>query len=259
MTSRIIDGDIFVTYPYKKGSHNGIDLVKYVNGRTSLGTILAHSDGVVVAFDDTQRYNDSKNPSNYGNYVKIKHDNGMYTLYSHLSYGTVDAYVGKKVNKGEPIGFMGNTGYSFGAHLHFEVFDKDGNKINPTPYIDADLPDNEVKDSFIVYTVKKGDTLGKIAKNHNTTVAELVEYNNIANPNLIRVGQEIMIPIKEEEEDIELPFTPDQEETEAAEVTTYTVVEGDTLESVANAHGLTIEKLISLNVKLIKGDVLTIK
>ena len=46
---------------------------------------------------------------------------------------------------------------------------------------------------MIVYTVKKGDNLTKIAKKYNTTVDELVELNNIENPNLIYPGQKIRV------------------------------------------------------------------
>ena len=45
----------------------------------------------------------------------------MYTLYAHMKYGSVTVKVGDRVSRGQVIGYMGNTGYSFGAHLHFEV------------------------------------------------------------------------------------------------------------------------------------------
>lgn len=49
----------------------------------------------------------------------------------------------------------------------------------------------------MTYTVQKGDTLTAIAKSHGTTVAELASANGIRNPNIIRVGQELLIPTKE--------------------------------------------------------------
>ena len=64
----------------------------------------------------------------------------MYTLYAHLKYKSVPVKIGQKVTKGQVIGYMGNTGHSFGAHLHFEVRDKNENKIDPTNYINANLP-----------------------------------------------------------------------------------------------------------------------
>lgn len=55
----------------------------------------------------------------YGNYIVIRHGNGVQTLYSHLS--TLNVGVGSYVNQGQVIGGMGNTGRSTGTHLHFEV------------------------------------------------------------------------------------------------------------------------------------------
>ena len=106
-----------ITQKYKAGKHNGIDLV---GTGSTLDYIVAHSDGTVTAVrkDCNATY---KTGSSYGNYVKIKHTNGYYTLYAHLKYGSVSVKVGDKVKKGQVIGYMGNTGHSFGAHLHWEV------------------------------------------------------------------------------------------------------------------------------------------
>ncbi len=54
-----------------------------------------------------------------GNYVKIEHYNGLITMYGHLSRISVSA--GSKIGQGEPIGYMGSTGYSTGCHLHFDL------------------------------------------------------------------------------------------------------------------------------------------
>jgi len=55
----------------------------------------------------------------YGNYIVINHGNGTQTLYGHLS--SLAVTVGKTVTRGEIIGYMGSTGRSTGAHLHFEI------------------------------------------------------------------------------------------------------------------------------------------
>lgn len=125
-----------ITNKYKYGVHNGIDIV---GQWYCCDHIVAHSDGVVVSC----RKNETKNYSSggsYGNYVKIKHDNGYYTLYAHLRHGSVTVNIGDRVKKSQVIGYMGNTGYSFGAHLHFEVRNTSDVKIDPTPYINSDLP-----------------------------------------------------------------------------------------------------------------------
>ena len=68
----------------------------------------------------------------YGNVVKIRHSNGLVTVYAHLQ--TVKVVTGQYVSRGQTIGLIGNTGYSFGPHLHFEVI-KNGVKVNPLNYV----------------------------------------------------------------------------------------------------------------------------
>ncbi len=127
-----------ITFPFKGASHKGIDLV---GPGSTLDYITAHSDGDVVAVVSNINYNTSGSGKRiYGNYVKIRHDNGMYTLYAHMKYGSVNVKVGQRVSRGQVIGYMGNTGYSFGAHLHFEVRDENDKYIDPTVFVDGDLP-----------------------------------------------------------------------------------------------------------------------
>ena len=156
-----------ITQAFKKGVHNGIDLVG--TGYT-LDYITAHTEGTVVAVRSNYKTNDRYGCS-YGNYVKIKH-NGYYTLYAHMKYNSVTVRVGQKVSKGQVIGYMGNTGHSFGAHLHFEVRDKNDNFINPTPYINADLPVNNPTEpnytGVITYQAYAGEWLPEVKKCDNT-------------------------------------------------------------------------------------------
>ena len=129
-----------ITQKYKAGKHNGIDLV---GTGSTIDDVIAHSDGTVVAVkkDCNATY---KTGSSYGNYVKIKHNNGYYTLSAHLKYGSVKVKTGDIVKKGQVIGRMGNTGHSFGAHLHWEVRNTKDTKIDPTPYINGNLPEPKV-------------------------------------------------------------------------------------------------------------------
>ena len=239
-----------ITQKYKNGVHNGIDLVGYKN---ALDYIIAHSDGEVVGVRSNYKTTD-KTGNSYGNYVKIKHTNGYYTLYAHMKYDSVTVQKGNKVSKGQVIGYMGATGHCTGAHLHFEVRDTSDTKIDPTPYINADLP--EVEETIVdpteeaIYVVKKGDTLSGIASKYNTTYQKLAEYNNIENPNLIYVGQKIVIP---------------GTSTSTTGIT-YMVQSGDNLTKIANKYNTTWQKIyednkdvIGSNPNLIKvGQVLTI-
>ena len=145
VTSRVIEGGrTTITQPYhingQKGysyDHWGIDLTGFNGSYNVLAWELAHSDGVVVeARNNCKGFEDNS----YGNYVKLKHANGMFTLYAHMAYNTVQVKVGQSVEKGQRLGYMGNTGTSYGGHLHFEVRRSDNYKIDPEPYLDKDLP-----------------------------------------------------------------------------------------------------------------------
>lgn len=92
--------------------HNGIDLVNN-NPNTP---IYASADGEVIVAGDANYYDW------YGNWVVIKHSDGLYTGYAHLS--RVDVSNGSTVTQGQQIGLMGTTGPSTGEHLHFQFFDE---------------------------------------------------------------------------------------------------------------------------------------
>ena len=141
-----------ITQDYRE-AHGGIDLVKE---GYRLDNITSHSDGTVVQVIKNINVNTPNEPTNSGNMVRIDHGNGFHTRYLHLAYGTVNVTVGDRVKRGQVIGYMGNTGNAFGAHLHFEVL-KDGNRINPTEYLDKDFPkSNNVNVYYRVRTVKHG-------------------------------------------------------------------------------------------------------
>ena len=155
--SRVLEGNVCeITQEYKDSSHKGIDIV---GKNYTLDNIVAHSNGTVVQVTKDCNANtngengNSLNRSNPSNMVKIDHGNGYQTRYLHLAYGTVKVSVGQKVPKGQALGYMGNTGYSFGGHLHFEVM-KDNNQIDPTNYLENDLPINTSDNS---YSRKIGD------------------------------------------------------------------------------------------------------
>ena len=122
--------------------HKAVDGVGENN---TLDHITAHSDGEVVFCQRGQQNNKKvKGNLSYGNCVKIKHKEGYYTLYAHLD--TVLVKEKQKIKKGTILGYMGNTGKSFGAHLHFEVW-KGNTRINPAKYIYSDFlstPPNKI-------------------------------------------------------------------------------------------------------------------
>ena len=94
--------------------HKGMDF------RAGHGTpILAAADGRVTR---------AGRAGGYGKQVRIKHEGGLTTSYSHMS--RIAADVGDRVRKGEVIGYVGSTGLSTGPHLHYELY-RNGTPINP--------------------------------------------------------------------------------------------------------------------------------
>jgi murein DD-endopeptidase MepM/ murein hydrolase activator NlpD len=81
----------------------------------------------------TSRYYDG---GGYGNYVEIKHPNGYTTGYGHLSKFAEGLKVGKRVEQGEVIGYVGATGLATGPHLDFSI-SKDGKKVN---FLELEIP-----------------------------------------------------------------------------------------------------------------------
>ena len=112
--SRPTDGILTSGYGMRWGSlHAGVDLAN------AIGTpILAVMDGTVI---------DSGPASGYGNWIRIKHDDGSMSVYGHME--TLDVKVGERVKAGQKIAGMGNRGFSTGPHLHFEIH-PDGNAAN---------------------------------------------------------------------------------------------------------------------------------
>ena len=125
LRTKLLGGEYLeVTQMYKEGVHKGIDVV---GKNYTCDYIRAHSKGVVIGV--RKDCNNFENGS-YGNYVLLDHCNGYQTLYGHMNYGSVHVNIGDSVDKGEVLGYMGNTGESFGAHLHFEVR-HNANRIDP--------------------------------------------------------------------------------------------------------------------------------
>lgn len=104
---------------YKGSMHNGIDL-----GAPTGTTIFAPLTGTVRATGNTDAV-----PGCYswGKWILIDHPNGLSTLYAHLSHISVQN--GQEVRTGDAIGFVGNTGYSTGPHLHFTLYVSDAVQV----------------------------------------------------------------------------------------------------------------------------------
>lgn len=175
------------------------------NGRFHAGTDLAvyHGLPIYATFPGVVRL--ARSYGGYGRLVVIRHDNGLETFYAHLSRIRVNP--GQRVKPGDVIGNSGNSGRSFGTHLHFEVRYR-GIPLNPAHIIcfnNNELKHHEVilkrnnhnyfvySEDAILYRVKRGDYLFRIAEEFGTTVARICETNDIRRNQTLRVGQIIKI------------------------------------------------------------------
>ena len=102
----------------QRAFHKGLDIVAPRGTR-----VLAPADGVVTKA--------GRDPG-YGNVIYISHGNGVSTRYAHLDGFAVNA--GQEVSRGDVLGYLGNTGRSLGAHLHYEVLVNTA-KIDPIQYM----------------------------------------------------------------------------------------------------------------------------
>ena len=113
--------------------HRGLDLV---GPNYTLDDIVSYADGTVNMA--TNGYGNGQGEGvnwAYGNFVKIINDDGTVCLYAHMEYTSVK--VGQRVSKGQVIGRMGNSGNSFGGHLHWEFWSCNDyyKNIDPSPFL----------------------------------------------------------------------------------------------------------------------------
>lgn len=167
-------------------SHKALDIVS--NNHTEENIIALESGLVTTVVSNIMTTNhNSKGLATYGNYVKIKQNNGKTALYAHMKYGSIQVNVGDYVEKGTIIGTMGETGNAYGKHLHLEI--KTENNINENPIISL----NDTSTLNQETTEEKKDTL-EITTTHeniqkvetqieepNTETAENIEYLNASN------------------------------------------------------------------------------
>lgn len=235
--------------PRRRRFHYGLDLAQPTG------------EPIYAAFDGVVRI--SKMNRSYGNLVIIHHANGLETYYAHMSKRNV--VVGQQVKAGETIGLCGNTGRSFGSHLHFEIRYM-GNAINPENVMDCATHDlisdhlDLTTESFRKvakggkvsggggskgewYRVRKGDTLDKIARRNGTTVKRLCQLNGISQNKVLHPGERLRVSGSASSSSTGKASSGKG----SAGGATYTVKSGDTLYSIARRNGTTVKKLCQIN------------
>lgn len=206
-----IKGSLSSYYGMRHGRpHRGVDIPLTMGAK------------VVAAFDGIVRIAEtSDNTGGYGNLVVIRHENGLETYYGHFSKLLVTS--GDVVRAGDVIGLGGSTGRSTGPHLHFEtrymgkafdperVIDFTTGKLRSETlmlkrsYLDIDShytqravtssssSSSSSSSGKTYYTVKKGDTLSKIAAKYHTSVSQLCKLNNMKVNSVLIVGKKLRV------------------------------------------------------------------
>jgi murein DD-endopeptidase MepM/ murein hydrolase activator NlpD len=161
-------------------------------------------DPVYATFDGIVRIN-TYAKGGYGRYIVLRHNNGLETLYAHLSKSNVT--VGQEIKAGIEIGKGGNTGRSTGPHLHYEVR-YNGHYFNPAEIYD--FQNNKIKTSLfklspehfkhltnrrqvVYHTVEKGDTLANLSREYEVSVRQICRLNRIYANTRLKVGRKLRV------------------------------------------------------------------
>lgn len=202
--------------PSFRRQHYGTDIKVFVGD-----TIRAAFPGKVrvVNFDR----------NGYGNYVVIRHPNGLETVYGHMSRHLCKA--NQIVKAGDVIGLGGNTGRSTGSHLHFETRFL-GQFIDPERLFDFDAQD--VKGDFYLYRSSGRGTM--LAANDNVVGGE--EEMDEETANAIQAKQAESQAYQQQRI---------QQQKAKPRTRVHKVKAGETLSSIARKHGTTIDRLCRLN------------
>lgn len=241
--------------PRRRRFHYGLDLAQPTG------------EPIYAAFDGVVRI--SKLNRSYGNLIIIHHDNGLETYYAHMSKRFVS--VGDHVKSGDVIGLCGNTGRSFGSHLHFEIRYM-GNAMNPEDVLDCSTHDLISKRLELTpssfrkqrkgggsstgkassggwYRVRKGDTLEKIARRNGTTVKRICQLNGISANKVLHPGERLKVSgsANTKSSSTSQTTTTTSTQTSSGGSATYTVRSGDTLSKIARKNGTTVQQLCQLN------------
>lgn len=179
---------------------------------------LNTGDSVLAAFDGIVRIA-KWDGGGYGNYVVVRHYNGLETLYGHFSKTLVQ--VGQYVKAGEVVGLGGSTGRSTGPHLHYEVRYQ-GNPIDPENLYD--FPESILKEKdfeitaalfnyltdakkrtasssrtsssarrAVYHKVKSGESLYSIGRKYGVSVNDLAKMNGMSQKSKLPIGKNLRV------------------------------------------------------------------
>ena len=163
--------------------HKAIDIVASDRSETN---IIALESGTVTTIVNNVKGTDhkSKGLDTYGNYIKIKQDNGKTALYAHMKYGSIKVNKGQYIEKGTVIGTIGETGNAYGKHLHLEIQTSNNVKENPIISLNAQVDNPSVTEK----QTKNIPTSQNSIQNNNHTkhtpkIEETIKQENISSSN----------------------------------------------------------------------------
>lgn len=193
--------------------HKGIDVKVYIG------------DTIRAAFDGKIRVANYE-AAGYGNYVVIRHHNGLETIYGHMSKRLVNE--NQNVKAGDPIGLGGNTGRSTGSHLHFE-----------TRLCGVAL------DPALMFDFKNQDVTGDYYMFRNRNAKKQTIAKNVQPKTEV---QNVPVIGEPNEQTSAKPASTVKKTAAAPKATaTHKVQKGETLYSIAKSRGLTVDQLRKIN------------
>ena len=202
-TNRVVTSNFGARW---RRQHKGLDIKVYIGD-----TIRAAFDGKVRVVRFERR--------GYGNYVVIRHPNGLETIYAHMSKHLVSE--NEEVRAGDPIGLGGNTGRSTGSHLHFETR-LCGVALNPA----------------LMFDFKNQDVVGdEWTFNRSTYNSESAEATRLRGTGGVYRGGDGLYETA----------SKSSYQANSGDVRYHKVKKGETLSAIARKHHTTVNALCNLN------------
>ena len=197
------DKQVYFCSPFKNYVTSGFGPRRYMF-HFGMDIKLQIGDSVEAAMDGIVRVT-KYDRRGFGNVVVLRHPKGLETIYGHLSKVLVTT--NQMVKAGTVIGLGGNSGRSTGSHLHFETRYQ-GEPFDPSCFYDFDNFDlkhdtltlTRSNFEYLIelrkaqyYTIRKGDTMGRIARMYNTTIQNICKLNHFTPKTMLRVGRKIRV------------------------------------------------------------------
>ncbi len=190
---------LYFTFPFKNYVTSGFGKRRWL-WHYGMDIKLQKGDSVYAAMDGIVRVT-KYDRHGFGYVVVIRHPSGLETIYGHLS--KIKVNIDQKVKSGELIGLGGSTGHSTGTHLHFETRFL-GEPFDPNCFIDFEnyklktdtLALSRQNFEYLIdlrkakyCTIRRGDTLGRIAIRYGTSINALCRLNGMSRKSLLRIGR----------------------------------------------------------------------